>query len=210
MTSPPSNKKAARDIGLLGVLIHIAGDALNNVGVIVSGLIIWFARTGGRFYADPAISMGISFMILGTSVPLIVNSGRILLESAPVGLDVEEVKRDIALLPGIASVHELHIWRLDQRKAIASIHVVTDYDSLAEFHETAQQIGECLHAYGVHSWTVQPEMASGAELALRVSGSSTLVRSQTDGSAGAVGSGGELKCRIKCETGGCEAPKCCD
>lgn len=109
-TAPPASTKKQRDIGLLGVLIHIAGDALNNVGVIVSGLIIWFARTGGRFYADPAISMGISFMILGTSVPLILSSGRILLESAPVGLDVEEVKRDISLLPGIASVHELHIW----------------------------------------------------------------------------------------------------
>lgn len=55
---------------MLGVLIHVIGDAMNNVGVIISALVIWLATYGGRFYADPAVSMAISFMIFLTSLPL--------------------------------------------------------------------------------------------------------------------------------------------
>ena len=63
-------KKKGRDLGLLGVFVHVLGDALNNVGVIVSAAAIWWGKSPGRFYADPAVSMGISFMILATSIPL--------------------------------------------------------------------------------------------------------------------------------------------
>lgn len=64
-------------------------------------------------------------------------------------------------IPGIESVHELHIWRLDQQKAIASAHVVVSDQSVEGFIEKARTVNECLHAYGIHSATLQPEtMAS--------------------------------------------------
>lgn len=63
-----------------------------------------------------------------------------------------------AQIPGIESVHELHIWRLDQQKAIASAHVVVSADqSVSSFGEKARTVNECLHAYGIHSATLQPE-----------------------------------------------------
>lgn len=55
---------------MLGVLIHVLGDAANNVGVIISGLIIWLTKSPGRFYADPAVSMAIALIIFTTSLPL--------------------------------------------------------------------------------------------------------------------------------------------
>lgn len=58
------------DLGMLGVLIHVMGDAVNNIGVIISGLVIWLAKGSGRYYADPAVSMAISFIIMTTSIPL--------------------------------------------------------------------------------------------------------------------------------------------
>lgn len=62
-------------------------------------------------------------------------------------------------IPNIHSIHELHIWRLDQKKAIASAHVVVSEDtSLAAFMQKAQTVAECLHAYGIHSATLQPEL----------------------------------------------------
>lgn len=60
-------------------------------------------------------------------------------------------------IPDIESVHELHVWRLNEHKAIASAHVVVSDDSVASFIETARHVNECLHAYGVHSVTLQPE-----------------------------------------------------
>lgn len=58
------------------------------------------------------------------------------------------------------SIHELHAWRLSQNKALASAHVLTSDDSLANFMNQARLINECLHAYGIHSTTLQPELAT--------------------------------------------------
>jgi zinc transporter 1 len=55
---------------MMGVLIHVIGDACNNVGVIIAAAVIWKANYAGRFYADPAVSMGIAIMILISSIPL--------------------------------------------------------------------------------------------------------------------------------------------
>ena len=63
-------KKPGRDLGMLGVLIHVIGDAINNIGVIISALVIWLAHYDGRYYADPAVSTGIAIMIMISSIPL--------------------------------------------------------------------------------------------------------------------------------------------
>lgn len=55
---------------MLGVLIHVLGDAANNIGVIISALVIWLTTYPARFYADPAVSMAIAIIILMTSIPL--------------------------------------------------------------------------------------------------------------------------------------------
>lgn len=55
---------------MMGVLIHVVGDAGNNLGVMAAALVTWLAHYGGRFYADPAASMGIALMILASSIPL--------------------------------------------------------------------------------------------------------------------------------------------
>jgi zinc transporter 1 len=57
-------------LGTLGVFLHVIGDALNNIGVMASAAAIWWGKTEGRFYADPAVSLAISFMICATSIPL--------------------------------------------------------------------------------------------------------------------------------------------
>lgn len=80
---------------MMGVLIHVIGDAFNNVGVIVAALVIWLTSSEARFYADPGISMGIALMILVTSIPLVKNSGKILMQSAPKGVDMDDVKHDL-------------------------------------------------------------------------------------------------------------------
>lgn len=220
-TTQAMPKAHGHDLGILGVLLHVIGDAINNIGVIASAAAIWWGKTEGRFYADPAVSMGISFMILGTSIPLIKSSGRILLQSGPLGVDIAEVKQDLQELPGVSSVHELHIWRLNQQKTIASAHVVTEDDSLEGFMERAKQIGECLHAYGVHSYTLQPEpkgyvVPVGQRDSRRGSADASV---EADGDVGEVTMGGVQMshmrqrsgyCVLKCEEGSCKELQCCD
>lgn len=62
--------KKGYDLGMLGVLIHVLGDAANNIGVIISALVIWLTAYPTRYYADPAVSMAIALVILTTSIPL--------------------------------------------------------------------------------------------------------------------------------------------
>lgn len=55
---------------MMGVLFHVIGDAINNIGVMVAALVIWLTHYEGRYYADPGTSMGIAFMIFLSSIPL--------------------------------------------------------------------------------------------------------------------------------------------
>lgn len=162
ITSKP--KKHGMDLGIMGVLIHVLGDAINNIGVIISAVIIWFVKSPSRFYADPAVSMWIAIMILITAVPLTKRSGKILLQSAPLGVKIEDIKHDLESIPGVLSVHELHVWRLDQKKSVASAHIVVSDLDIASFMSKAKVISQCLHAYGIHSATLQPESAAATEL----------------------------------------------
>lgn len=86
---------SGRDLGMLGVLIHVIGDAINNVGVIIAALIIWRCHGEGRHYADPAVSVFIAIMIFLTAIPLTKRSGTILLQTGPSLVKVDDVRSDI-------------------------------------------------------------------------------------------------------------------
>ncbi|PSR78539.1 cation efflux family protein [Coniella lustricola] len=155
--------RPSRDPGMFGVLVHVIGDAINNLGVIIAAVIIWQTSSPHRFYADPAASTLIALMIFCGAIPLTKNAGKILLQSAPPGVDMDDVKHDIEEIAGIESVHELHIWRLDQQKAIASAHIVLSDPSMDSFLDKARTVSACLHAYGIHSATLQPEVSAGGK-----------------------------------------------
>lgn len=151
--------KTGYDFGVLAVLIHVLGDAANNLGVIIAAAVIWRAEYAARYYADPAASMAISVMILLTSLPLVKKSGLILLESVPTGVDLSDVQHDLEAVPGVQSVHELHAWRLNQQKSLASVHIAVTDCLVSDFIKLANTLNECFHSYGIHSATVQPELA---------------------------------------------------
>ncbi|KAB8231108.1 cation diffusion facilitator family transporter [Aspergillus alliaceus] len=150
--------------GMLGILLHVVSDAANNLGVMTAALVIWLTHYEGRYYADPGTSMGIAMMIILTSLPLVRRSGLILLESAPNDVDPADVKHDLERIPGVLAIHELHIWRLNQSKTLASVHIVVSDPSVANFAKTTKTINECFHAYGIHSATLQPETSPLAEV----------------------------------------------
>ncbi|KAI6759497.1 hypothetical protein HG530_010177 [Fusarium avenaceum] len=203
-------KSPGRDLGMMGVLIHVLGDAINNIGVIIAAVIVWKTKGEGRYYADPAVGVFISIMILLSAIPLVKNSGAILLQTAPRGINLEDIKHDMEKISGVKSVHELHIWRLDQRKSVASAHIVVEGRTIEAFADKAKIIMECLHAYGVHSATLQPE----ALISSPVTTSDSVAESQTevaliDANHGTCRSrGGEQKCQLICGSL-CEELRCC-
>ncbi|KAF5605064.1 zinc cadmium resistance [Fusarium pseudocircinatum] len=198
-----SVKGPGRDLGMLGVFIHVLGDAINNIGVIIAAVLIWQLKGEGRYYADPAVGVFISLMILISAIPLVKKSGAILLQTAPKGINPEDVKRDIEMIPGIISVHELHIWRLDQRKFVASAHIVVDSRTVQGFADKAKIIMECLHAYGVHSATLQPEVLEASPMIMPDSGPGSQGQETSIDANHSVCTtqrprGGEQECQVIC------------
>ncbi|THU96526.1 cation efflux protein [Dendrothele bispora CBS 962.96] len=150
---------AGTNLGLMGVLIHVLGDAVNNIAVIVAAVLIWKLHSHARFYADPAVSLGISLIIFGSAVPLTKKCGRILLEAVPIHLDLEKIRNDIISLPDVLSVHDLHVWHLSQSDILASLHVcVPTETSMSEWSRIESEIQHCFAAYGVRHVTISPEL----------------------------------------------------
>lgn len=149
------------DLNMRGVFLHVMGDALGNIGVIGSALIIWLTSWSWRYYADPAISLVITVIILGSAIPLCQAASRILLQAVPPGISVDDIQADIQDLPGVISCHHLHIWGLSDTKKIASLHIQVEFDfkgeGSARYMQLARAIRRCLHAYGIHNSTIQPE-----------------------------------------------------
>ncbi|KAF4957764.1 hypothetical protein FGADI_2896 [Fusarium gaditjirri] len=208
-----SVKSPGRDLGMLGVFIHVLGDAINNIGVIIAAVLVWQLKGEGRYYADPAVGVFISLMILLSAIPLVKKSGVILLQTAPQGVNPEDVKHDIEMIPGIKSVHELHIWCLDQRKFVASAHIVVDSRTVQDFADKAKIIMECLHAYGVHSATLQPEILEASPVIMPDSGPGSQGQATSIDANHSVcrtqrSRGGEQECQVICGSS-CDGLRCC-
>jgi zinc transporter 1 len=109
-------------------------------------------------------------------------------------------------------VHELHIWRLDQRKSVASAHIVVDGRTIEAFVDKAKIIMECLHAYGVHSATLQPEALISSPVTTVTTSDSVPEPPQAaliDANHSTCRSrGGEQDCQLICGSL-CEGLRCC-
>lgn len=163
---PSKSGHSHQNLNMRGVFLHVLGDALGNVGVMLTALFVqWSPRHAWSApltdYADPFISLVITVIIFSSALPLVKSASKILLQGVPKGIVLDEVKEDIASIPGIESVHELHIWQLSDVKMIASLHIQIAFDPATDkghqYMRLARAVRMCLHAFGVHSVTIQPE-----------------------------------------------------
>lgn len=150
------------DMGMNAMVLHVIGDALGNIGVIVTALIIWLTDWPGKYYADPAVSLFITLIILRSAVPLTLATSKVLLQATPDHIAPDEVRRDIEALDGVVSCHHVHIWQLSDTKIVASMHIqvnfpISEKSSGERYMVLAREARRCLHAYGIHSATIQPE-----------------------------------------------------
>ena len=96
-----------RDLNVKGAFLHMAADALVSVGVAVSGIIIHFT---GLYVIDPIIGIVIAIIVGWSTKDLLQKSMRMSLDAVPDGIDYEKVRQAISDVPGVKSVHHLHIW----------------------------------------------------------------------------------------------------
>lgn len=146
---------SASQLNMRGVFLHVLGDALGSVIVIISALVIWFCEGEWRFYFDPAVSIVMVIIILATAIPLLKESAFILLQTVPSHVDVENIIKELEQMEGIYGVHECHIWQLAGNRIVASAHIRCH--GIEEYMELAGRIKQLFHNAGIHSTTIQPE-----------------------------------------------------
>ncbi|KAJ2996370.1 hypothetical protein HDV02_006581 [Globomyces sp. JEL0801] len=115
------------DMNMHGVFLHILGDLLASIGVIISALLIIYVNQSWTIYVDPAISVLITLIIIKSTVPLVKSACYILLQATPKTVSVSKIREDILNIDGVLGVHELHVWQLSDSQIVASIHVVVPH-----------------------------------------------------------------------------------
>ena len=109
-----------RSLNLRGAWLHLLGDALGSLAAMASGLAIWAFDWR---VADPLASLAIAGLVLRSAWSLLRETVDVLLEAAPPHLDVDELRAALGAEPGVASLHDLHVWTITSGLVSLSCHV---------------------------------------------------------------------------------------
>jgi cobalt-zinc-cadmium efflux system protein len=141
-----------------GAYLHVVSDALGSVGALAAGAIVLLT---GWTMADPLISFAIGLLILAGAWRLVRDSADILLEATPGHIPLGTVHEQLASLPGVSSVHDLHVWTLTNGVVAMSGHLVVREP--ADNQRVLESAQERLRALGIHHVTVQMEREETCE-----------------------------------------------
>ena len=109
------------DLNARAAFLHLAADAATSAGVVASGLVIWLT---GWQWLDPATSLAIVSLILVSTWGLLRESANLVLDTVPAHVDRDAIEEYLHGLPGVAAVHDLHIWGLSTTDIALTAHLV--------------------------------------------------------------------------------------
>lgn len=139
-------------LNVKGAYLEVWSDMLGSLGVIVGAIVIWLTDWT---WVDSAIAVGIGFWVLPRTWVLLRDSMNILLEGVPDGIDIATIEETLLRLPGVDSIHDLHVWAITTGKPSLSVHLVSatgDFESLTR--ATSDALAK---AFDIHHSTVQLE-----------------------------------------------------
>lgn len=150
---------AKESINVKGAYLEVLADLVGSVGVLISALI---TITTSWKYADPIMGVLIGVWVLPRTYNLAKNALHILFQHAPERLDVTEVQKSLAEIPGVTEAHDLHVWTLTSGMEVASAHLTTAEDA---DHENVLKAAQSLLAtkYHIEHATLQVEGGSSAQ-----------------------------------------------
>jgi cobalt-zinc-cadmium efflux system protein len=149
--------RGAQDLNTRGALLHVLGDLLGSVAALIAGAVIFLT---GWAPIDSLLSVLICALILFSTLRLLREALHVLMEGVPQDLDLRAVGRGLAAVPGVVSVHDLHIWTPAAGTPALSAHVVVE--DLGAWMQTLDALRRQLSVrYGIEHVTLQPETRDG-------------------------------------------------
>ena len=142
------------DLNVKSAFLHVLGDAVSSVGVILAALILM--QTGWQ-WVDPLMSVLIGLLILVSSWRVLRSSLHILVEGVPEGIQLTRVSEAMQTTPGVADVHDLHVWNICSMNVALSAHVVINEDHLKANPSVMKELRSRLAKQGIEHITIQFE-----------------------------------------------------
>ena len=118
-----AKKVKAKDSNMEGIFLHVLSDTLGSVGVIVSSFMVQF---WGWKIADPICSFILSIMIFSSVIPLLKNSGSLLLQNTPKSIDNDVIKSKILQVNGVVSINKLNMWEFSDALMVATTSLIIE------------------------------------------------------------------------------------
>ncbi|XP_015232404.1 PREDICTED: zinc transporter 8 [Cyprinodon variegatus] len=134
--------------------VHVMGDLLQSVSVLVSAIIIFFKPE--YKIADPICTFLFSILVLCTTFTIMRDILLVLMEGTPSGVRYSEVRDRLLAVNGVIAVHNLHIWALTMNQAVLSAHIAID-DSVDAQTVLREMTQACFSSFNFHSITIQME-----------------------------------------------------
>jgi cobalt-zinc-cadmium efflux system protein len=111
---------ASESLNVRGAYVEVMADMLGSVGVVVSAAVMGITGWG---WVDPVIGAAIGVFILPRAWRLGRDAVRILVQAAPEGLDIDDVRSSLRAIPGVTDVHDLHVWTLTSEMDVLTAHL---------------------------------------------------------------------------------------
>jgi cobalt-zinc-cadmium efflux system protein len=156
--------RAQSSLNLRAALLHVMGDLLGSVAAIVAGGVILLT---GFMPIDPILSMAIALLILRSTWRLLRETSSVLMEGVPAHLDYTEIGQALSRLPGVSSVHDLHVWHMGSEDVALSAHVaIAEGGDWPLILAAAQRM--LRQRFGIGHVTLQPDWAAVAPAGRKV------------------------------------------
>ena len=148
-----------KSVNTRAALVHVMGDLLGSVAALASGAIIYYT---GWLRADPLLSLFVSLLILKSTSPILRDSYHFLMEGVPRSIDYIQVGQQLEQVPGVLSVHDLHVWEMSPGECALIGHV--EIRDLQEWPSVLRAIKKMLlEQHGIDHVTLQAELPDMAE-----------------------------------------------
>lgn len=151
------------DLNIKSAWLHVIGDTISSVGVIIAGFIIKFT---GWLIIDPIVSAIVGFIIITGGIRVIKESLWIFLELSPVGFNVNEISEHLLKIPGIINIHDVHIWSIGHGVPAFSAHIQIHDQKLSEADCIRKDIEHELRHLGILHSVIQMECVECEEMGL--------------------------------------------
>jgi cobalt-zinc-cadmium efflux system protein len=146
-----------KDLNLRGAFTHMAADALVSLGVVVSGALILFT---GWLWLDPLTSLLVNAIIIWGTWGLLTGSLAMSVNAVPAGINMADVSALLLALPGVESLHDLHVWPISTTETALSCHLVMPQGHPGDDAWLEAAMEQLAERFGIGHITLQPEIAA--------------------------------------------------